>query len=276
MTTLVNWIWNDEKTSAHATHGRASAKIWLGAPDDEGRARWFYLATAPKYGKVENDTYSADSARDYAWRFMRAVEFQTLIAAVAKELGPSWDVKKHADPQDRLSTHYNQLVDYGGRARLWFSLEDSKISIGAGHNDQDAENKHARTGECVQSINVSASKTPTQIVADMRRRLFPGLATLVKVIDERSATAAKHVDLTAANAARVAKSIGAAVQGLRKYTSDDGRKREIDLYRSSALPEMLGDITVCGDGVTFERFEVSPDEAIAMLSTLVKLRKGSK
>jgi hypothetical protein len=282
----LEWIWNTERTAAETSLAisrggkvySATAKIWQVEMPGES-ARWNYSAAAPGLGCGERDdnTYSADSAMDYCARFLRAAHFQALARDIVKELGPSWEREKDENPAPQTSV---RLVDYSGRVKLYVSLvtygkDAGKLSISAAHTAPDAH-KHTPYDEKFPSIHVSASKTPAQIVADMRRRVFPDTSRLIAAIDERMSANTAHIDLTTATTERVGKTIGAPMRPLSRFRKEDGRTREVDVYHSRDLRGMLGTVAVSGESVTFERFEVNADEAIAMLAALVKARNGGK
>lgn len=114
-------------------------------------------------------------------------------------------------------------------------------------------------------INVSLKKSAEAIARDIERRLLPEYEAQLEEALRRKAEHEGFEDKAMTNMKRIAKVVGATGKL-------DPERHEVNLYRSSKLSEQHGDIKVSSDSVTFDRFSVTVDEAVAMLEALIEKR----
>ncbi len=193
---------------------------------------------------------------------------------VAKILG--WEV---ANRGDRENQHYIEIFKPGHayhRIGLYVGFPYGKLGVSAQFKHSDAKGKEVfslpyKTER--PSINVSLSKSPTQIAADITRRLLPDAVPLWKLNQERVEEYAAHDLAVAHGVKRLSGVIGAPLSRV----NDTRHADRVDVYASKCLPEALADFTVTGAGeVRIDGLRVSLDEAEAILRLLVASRLGKK
>lgn len=201
------------------------------------------------------------SARDFAAELAKAL---TTVTAL------NWK----AEPDHRDATWY---------AEVWCQ-DGTRLGIGGAHEKgmfhispslshfQDAASKSVqRYGDVVPGMNVSRTKDAFQAARDVSRRILVASQALTQEYAKRSVEHKAYSRRVKDTAELVAAVVGAKVITDRNNPGDP-YKIQVDLYRSKAFPECLGDLKP-GDGtVTFDRFEVGAEEAVAMLEALIRER----
>jgi len=186
---------------------------------------------------------------------------QALAPGIAEALG--WEVER----KERDYRHYVEIVATEER-RLGLSVTDGHGTMGISGRFPAPPSSWGSSwlpyDAKTPRINVSLKKTAEAIARDIERRLLPEYEPLLAEALRRRAEHEGSEDKAMTNMKRLAKVIGG---------KPDPERHEVNLYRSSRLPEQLGDIKVSSDSVTFDHFSVTVDEAEAMLSALIEARR---
>lgn len=124
-------------------------------------------------------------------------------------------------------------------------------------------------GESHPSITVTLSRPAEQIAKDIERKIFPTYETMLDAANARTSERESYESRARALADRIADITGGQVEDSR---SGSGRFA-VNLNRSAKFSGELGDVKVSDERVTFERFDMTPDEAEAVLRLLIKMRQ---
>ena len=188
-----------------------------------------------------------------AFEQKKAAEVLTKVRAVIKHLGLTITEERE---RSKWRVHENAT---NGELSLWFSSAKSSkwmIKIGASY-PRDAKGQYVdpyNYGEKRDDrINVSSSKTPEQISADINRRLMPVYLARLAKVNERIAEANAYADKTKSNLNALAD-----IRGTKADKYEDERNT---LSLTFGHSDGYGDARVQGDSVTFELRSVSIETA---------------
>jgi hypothetical protein len=134
----------------------------------------------------------------------QAVDLRVLAAAVARELGPAWDI----DPE------YEATITTGDM-RISFCLGGGRVDIRGGFSDYKAQYDTMSYNERPPMIGVSATKSAKLIAADIRRRLLSDTEALVARCRAHVAAQTAHRTGVAETAQHVASALGLAPKAPR-------------------------------------------------------------
>ena len=163
-----------------------------------------------------------------------------LIAGIGEHLAGNWELTPN--PEDwAMGAH---LVDPDLHTSLYFNHHDGKLHVSS-DLPKDAKGKtpyvegYGPLGKRMPSINVSFSKTPEQIAADIERRLMPEYMDILMKALSRIASSDAYHSKTEGFAGQIAKLAGVEAKG-----------NKVDFYHSPH-PVLNG---------TISRAEVYDDE----------------
>lgn len=208
---------------------------------------------------------------------MSPKDFAPLFAVELTKLdGKVWKVE---DRTDRDYSHYCEVhcedgVRLGIGTGAWNVKDKFHISGSYNHfTGSDGRTVRGTYKEPTPEMNVSRSKGPALIAKDTVRRILGEIRTLSEGYAAKAIESHAYAHRVYQTACRVGAVVEAPVRvGRSPHTPVDMAHPHIDLYRSKFLPDFSGDLKAHDGTVTFERFEVSTDEAIAMLKALMLCR----
>jgi hypothetical protein len=180
------------------------------------------------------------------------------LAELAPEIGEAIGFSLHP-----MHSRYLELVGPVKNARVGLRVGypfNGKLEISGRFPPGDYYH-----GQKKVEISVSLSKTAEQIAKDIERRLFPDYEKALDIVNKAASAHEKFTTQVHSLGERLAKLVGGKAEG-------STTQKKVSLYRSSKLPEMLGDLEVHGEDVVFDDVRMTYEEAEAVINTLIRMR----
>lgn len=188
--------------------------------------------------------------------------FYDFAARVAEALGPGWTAGRRGQGLRRTVLHGpgGQCLNLSHGDDSHRRSEHGRIQITAGYGDLA---QHLAVAEGHQQITVAATRTPTDIAADISRRLLPEHETLLASCRER----AHRDDLARVRRDPVLTDMGKRLVSVSPFGEDRLRFGSVD-------DPVFGELRVRAGGTVEWKF--TADSALALeLATVIGRHRGS-
>lgn len=188
---------------------------------------------------------------------------------IAAALGPGFTVDQKNDGSGHVSEHVVIETPAGARIDIGPTCygRPAHFHVSGDYPRGEKHENHVYSSDFPPSINISVSKTPVQIAADIRRRFLPSFEKVWEVVRKRAEASKAAEEEKQANYTQLAALLGQTT--CRDDIRRGGREPTISLMENDMVSH--GHIKIHYGGTV--RFEFSTDMAGA--TVILEAIKGS-